>query len=169
MLTRERQSHVREPLLPLPAPLPGLPAALSRRRVIFGAVTATGLLAGSAARGAGLLASGSVPAATTASAPADARLVAIADELEAAFRWVAAYPSLGMDDDEESHPEYYAMIGRFGPIEDELAATPADTMVGILAKARAMQVPTVRDCAHFEVSNSLADDLVRLHSTVVPS
>jgi len=82
---------------------------------------------------------------------------------------VAAYPSLGMDDDEESHPEYYAMIGRFGPIEDELAATPADTMVGILAKARAMQVPTVRDCAHFEVSNSLADDLVRLHSTVVPS
>ncbi len=169
MLKREGRSHVREPLLPATVPLPGLSAALSRRRAIFGAVTATGLLAGSAARGAGLLASGSVPAATTTLAPADARLVAITDELEAAFRWVAAYPSLGMDDDEESHPEYYAMIGRFGPIEDELAATPADTMVGILAKARAMQVPTVRDCAHFEVSNSLADDLVRLHSTVVPS
>ncbi len=169
MLTRERQSHVREPLLPVPVPLPGLPTALSRRRAIFGAVTATGLLAGSASRGAGLLASGSVPAATTTLAPADARLVAITDELEAAFRWVAAYPSLGMDDDEESHPEYYAMIGRFGPIEDELAATPADTMVGVLAKARAMQVPTVRDCAHFEVSNSLADDLMRLHSTAVLS
>jgi len=58
MLTRERQNHVREPLVPVPVPLPGLPAALSRRRAIFGAVTATGLLAGSASRGAGLLSRG---------------------------------------------------------------------------------------------------------------
>jgi len=161
MLTRERRSLAHDLSMPLPAPLPGLPTALSRRRAIFGAVTLAAVPAAV------------LPALATAlkseETPADARLVAIADELEAAFRWVAAYPSLGMDDDEESHPEYYAVIGRFGPLEDELEATPADTMVGVLAKARAMQVPTVRDCAHFKVSNSLADDLMRLHATAVLS
>ncbi len=66
MKTRSRgnASGLPDAALPVPAPLPSLPTAFSRRAALFGAVTATGFLA---AAGTSALDQGS---ATTASPPA---------------------------------------------------------------------------------------------------
>lgn len=43
-----------------------------------------------------------------------------------------------------------------------LGETGADSMAGVLAKARALQVKTVRACCKEDVVLGIADDLVRL-------
>ena len=68
--------------------------------------------------------------------PADARLVALVDAYEALDRTVNATLS--------TEPGYDALTDRYGPLEDEIADTPADTMAGILAKARVLQLPVCR-------------------------
>ncbi len=91
----------------------------------------------------------------------DARLVAILAELTDLDRFLAAYPAIGMDDEEEDHPAYYEALDAVVPLEDEMAELPADTMTGVLAKVRAQSIPT---CG--SVENGLADgvcaDLLRL-------
>ena len=55
-----------------------------------------------------------------------------------------------------------ALAAGFDPLEDELAGIRAGTLAGVLAKARALQVATVRHCSKEEVLLSLADDLLAL-------
>ena len=124
--------------LPAVAPLPSLPTAFSRRAALFGAVTATGYLgaAGTAALGQGM----GVTPIPSALNPADARLVALADAYEDIDRQCDAhYEVHGGRATKASEAAFDAITSQFGPVEDEIAATPADTMVGILAKARMCQ------------------------------
>ena len=136
----------------LAAPLPSLTSALSRRRAIFGAV----------ALAAAPVAIAPAHAASTLS-PNVRRLVELADAYEALDRrcneHTAAYRGNYPDEAEDG---FSALTAGFGPIEAEIATTPADTMVGVLAKARACQVPTMRHCAEEDVLLSAADDLHRL-------
>ena len=126
-------------------------SSVSRRAALFGAVA---LAAGPAA---------ATPAASVAltslarhstSGAADSRLAQLADVYEVLDHEVDATHS--------TRPGYTDLIDRYGPIEDELAETPADTMVGVMAKARVMQFASCRECAGAELGNSIADDLVRL-------
>ena len=68
----------------------------------------------------------------------DRRLIAIAAELlDIDVRANA------MDEDA---PGYDALIDRYTPFETEMAALPADTLVGLLAKARTSRIPAVAGC-----------------------
>ena len=145
------------------APLPSLPTAFSRRAALFGAVTATGFLgaAGTAALGKGDAATAG-PSVLT---PADARLVELADAYEDIDRQCDAhYEAHGGRASKASEAAFDAITSQFGPVEAEIAETPADTMVGILAKARMCQSRSMRDMCNPEVALSIADDLVRLHT-----
>jgi len=157
MLTLERQNHVREPSLPVPVPLPGLPTALSRRRAIFGAV---------ALAAAPVAALAPLPAAAVTPSPADARLLALVDAYEALERrcheHTAAHRHLRGRAREAAEAKFDAIVEGFLPIEEEVTATPADSLAGVLAKARMCQVPTARQCAQFDHVLSVADDLHRL-------
>ena len=133
-----------EPLLPAPAPLPSLTSALSRRATLFGAVAATGALAGSAALA-------TVPAGLSSN---DARLVTVAAELLDVDMLIDAL--------DVGAPGYDALIERYRPLEIEMENTPSDTMVGVLAEARALQIKAVAWCQN-EIGNSIANDLCRLH------
>ncbi len=147
------------PALPAPAPLPGLTAAFSRRAALFGAVSATGFLGAAAADAAGLLPNGGAPALSAN----DAHLIVLADAYEDLERRCNAHTAAHRGDDtDEAEDQFNALTEGFAPIEDEMAATPADTMAGVLAKARACQITTMRHCAKEEVLLSAADDLHRL-------
>lgn len=130
-------------LLPAPSPLPSLSDAFSRRTALFGAVAATGALAGSAA-------AAMVPAGLTDN---DACLVALAASYVALDATVNAMST--------DAPGYDELLDGFTSIEAEMAETPADTMTGVLAKARTCQSLTLRGCVE-GVSLSIADDLHRL-------
>ncbi|MGI4941001.1 MAG: hypothetical protein ACRYHQ_10650 [Janthinobacterium lividum] len=141
MLSRERPRSAIA--LPMPAPLPPLTTALSRRAALFGAVTVSGALASSAAMAM-------VPAGLTAN---DRRLAELADAYVALDATVNAMST--------DAPGYDDLLDGFTSLEAEMAETPADTMTGVLAKARTCQSLTLRGCVE-GVSLSIADDLHRL-------
>ena len=146
MQTRDRSPTPATP--PSPAPLPSLPTAFSRRAALFGAVTATGFLgaAGTAALGQGM---GITPIPSTG--PADARLAALADAYEDLDRQCDAHGETYRGRiTKESEAVFDAITSQFGPVEDEIAETPADTMVGVLAKARMCQSRSMRDMCNPE-------------------
>ena len=128
-------------------------AALSRR----------GALRGSLAASLGLAAGVAPALAAPVLSANDGRLVALADAYEDLERRCNAHTAAHRGDDtDEAEDEFNALTEGFAPIEDEMAATPADTLAGVLAKARACQVTTMRHCAKEEVLLSAADDLHRL-------
>ena len=149
--------------LPAPVPLPSLPTAFSRRAALFGAVTATGFLgtAATAALGQGM----GITPIPSALDPADARLVELAALYEDLDRQCDAHNEAYRGRvSKTSEAAFDAITSQFGPVEDEVAETPADTMVGILAKARMCQSRSMRDMCVPEVGLSIADDLHRLHN-----
>ena len=129
--------------LPGPFPLPSLTSALSRRAALFGAFTVVGVSAAALPAKAG----------TGALSADDARLVELANAYEALAREVNATHS--------ETPGYDALVGRFSDIEWEMQTTPSGSLAGVVAKARALQVPAMRECAE-GVSLSAADDVFRL-------
>ncbi len=144
-------------LLPSPPPLPSLPDAFTRRRAIFGAV---------ALAAAPVATLASLPAAATTLSPVDARLVALADAYEALERrcheHTAAHRHLRGRALEIAEAEFGGIAEGFLPIEEEVTATTADSLEGVLAKARMCQVPSSRHSSQFEHVLSVADDLHRL-------
>ena len=124
------------------------PALTRRRALVTSAAAAIGLAAGVA----------SVQAAPALSAN-DRRLVAIAAELQATDDRLTVLSRT--HEQAEDLPEWDALIERFTPLEDEMAGTPADTLAGVLAKARAARVQPVFNCQN-GISDSLSADLVRL-------
>lgn len=99
---------------------------------------------------------GALPAAASALSANDARLVALADEYHAVHAAVLATPSTA--------PSFDALVCRFSEMEVEAAATPADSLRGVLAKARLCGCPAARGCADLDHVLSVADDVVRLHA-----
>ena len=89
--------------------------------------------------------------------PADAQLIRLLDAYKAADVAVSNYP------DEQDGPVFDALVQSLSDIENEMAATPAKSMAGVMAKARLCQIPSLRDCMCAELTLSIADDLVRLH------
>ena len=129
------------------ASLPNLPAAFSRRRAILGVATF-------AASPAVILPALAAPSGLD---PADARLIELLDTYKAADVAVSNYP------DEQDGPVFDALVQSLSDIENEMAATFARSMTGVMAKARLCQIPSLRDCMCAELTLSIADDLVRLH------
>ena len=158
--SRATVTQTSEPLLPPPSPLPSLTTAFSRRRAIFGAVAlAAAPVAALPAMSAEMLPNGAASVLSTN----NARLVALADAYEELERRCNAHTAAHRGSDrDEAEDDFNALTEGFGPIEDEMAETPADTMAGVLAKARACQVRTLRQCAKEDVLLSAADDLHRL-------
>ena len=117
------------------------------------ALTRRGVLAGSAAAALGLAAGVGTALATPVLSANDARLVTLADAYEAVDVEVNATLSTA--------PHYDGLVDRYQPIEDEVAATAADGLAGILAKARLCQAASIRGCVT-ELPLSLADDVWRL-------
>ena len=129
--------------------------ALSRRTALRGSVAASlGLVAGVA----------SVQAAPILSAN-DRRLVELADAYEALDRRCDAHAAAHRHDHTPAtDDEFEALTDGFGPLEEECAATRADSLVGVLAKARLCRSPTARGCAGFEHLESVIEDLWRLQA-----
>ena len=128
---------------------------LSRRTALRGSVAASlGLLAGV----------GAAHAEPTLSAN-DRRLVELADAYEALDRRCNEHTAAHRHDlTNAADAEFDVLTSGFGPLEEECAATPADSLVGIIAKARLCRSPTARGCADNEHVLSIADDLFRLHA-----
>ncbi|RYC31366.1 hypothetical protein D3273_13330 [Lichenibacterium minor] len=124
------------------------PAVTRRQALATSAATALGLGAGTAA----------VQAAPALSAK-DRRLVAIAAEIQATDDRLSVLSAT--HEQAEDLPEWDALIERFTPLEEEMVETPADTLAGVLAKARAAQVQPVANCVN-GIADSLTADLVRL-------
>lgn len=131
------------------------------------ALTRRGALCATAAAAVGLTV-GAAPAFAGAGPlhPNDARLIELADAAEDVERrcnafnaWRRDRPKSARDADDDAFGDICA---EFLPIEEEIAETPAVTMAGVLAKARALQVPTCHQCAAADLGNSLADDVWRL-------
>ncbi len=130
--------------LPVPTPLPSLTSALSRRAALFGAVTVASCTAAAV-----------VPAqaGTVVLSANDARLVAIAAEvLDVDTRANAL---------EVDTPEYDTLIDRYTPLEEEMAGTAADSLLGVMAKVRTSKIQAVAGCVN-GIDDSILDDLVRL-------
>ncbi len=138
-----------------PVPLPSLSAAFSRRRAIFGAV----------ALAAAPVAVLSALASTVGISDSDARLMshcAKFHDLEAVISALCdGYPGVNCD----AMPGWNELEGRQSVVLYEITETPAATLAGIAAKARVLQVNTVRE--DFEwidvLSASIANDVIRLH------
>ena len=138
----------------LPAPLPSLSSAFSRRAALFGAVASAGFLAAAAAPAIAGREAGS----------ADARLVAIANELHAIERGCNAHAALyDQHETDASEAEFEAMVARFGPLEEEMAGLQSDTLAGVLAKVRVLDIET---CAAGEsgIADSVCRDLRHLQA-----
>lgn len=129
-------------------------------------VTRRTALRGSVAASLGLLAGGaSVQAAPTLSAN-DRRLVELADAYEALDQRCSEHMAAHRHDHSQAtDAEFDVLTEGFSRIEAEIAVTSADTLVGVIAKARACQVPTARAFADNDHILSVADDLWRLHAT----
>ena len=144
-------------LLPAPAPLPSLIAAFSRRAALFGAVASTGALAGSAVR--------AMPVMRNPMAADDAGLIALADTMDQAARAGDAAMA-GQPDGTwgEDVPAWTAACDRYSRAIVTLCATPAGSLAGLEAKARAMRGPWAADCteSQADIGRSIAADLLRL-------
>ncbi len=117
------------------------------------AVTRRAALRGSAAAALGLAAGVAPALATPALSANDRRLAELADAYTALDVTVNAMST--------DAPGYDDLLDGFTSLEAEMAETPADTMTGVLAKARTCQSLTLRGCVE-SVSLSIADDLHRL-------
>ncbi len=75
--------------------------------------------------------------------PSPARLLALADAYEALERrcheHTTAHRHLRGRAFEIAEAKFDAIVERFLPIEEEMTATPADSLAGVLAKARMSQ------------------------------
>lgn len=132
--------------LPSPVPLPSLQAAFSRRAAIFGAAAASGALAGSAAR------------ALTPSATDDARLIALAEELDALLDR-AAYALAPVHDEEDQTRR----LNRGDEILVAMSRMPAGSPAGIRAKAKAFLDSDGYDVQEgHSLAESLANDIERV-------
>ena len=129
---------------------------ITRRNALRGSLAASlGLVAGVA----------SAQAAPTLSAN-DRRLVELADAYEALDRRCDEHVAAHRHDlTNAADAEFDVLTSGFGPLEEECAATPADSLAGIIAKARLCRSPTARGCADNEHAFSIADDLCRLYTT----
>ena len=123
------------------------------------AVTRRQALATSAAAALGLGAGVAAVQAAPALSANDRRLVAIAAEIQATDDRLSVLSAT--HEQAEDLPEWDALIERFTPLEDEMVETPADTLAGVLAKARAARVQPVMNCVN-GIADSLTADLVRL-------
>lgn len=160
MLTRDR-TLVPAAYLPAPAPLPSLTSAFSRRAALFGTVSATGFLAAS---GVVALAKGDATAAfTSALDPTDDRLVALVNELQTG---AVALVALSKSDPRDCYdiPGYPAAEDHLNAIVTELHETRAQSMAGIAAMARALQVSFVAEDYQTtgDLAWNLAADILRL-------
>ena len=105
----------------------------------------------------------STAAQATSIHPNDARLIELADALEELERACNAHSAEHRSrNTDASDDEFDRLCSGFRPLEEEIAATPAAAMAGILAKARAAQVPTARGFNNCPFALSLADDVWRL-------
>ncbi|WP_129218845.1 hypothetical protein [Lichenibacterium ramalinae] len=130
-------------------------STLSRRSALRVYLTASlGLVAGVA----------SAQAAPALSAN-DRRLVELANAYEALDRRCNEHTAAHHHDHTPAtDDEFDVLTSGFGPLEEECAATPADSLVGIIAKARLCRSPTARGCADNEHAFSIADDICRLQA-----
>ena len=127
-----------EPVLPGPTPLPPLTTAFSRRRAVFGAVALAAAPVAAAAMSAEMLPNGAVSVLSTN----DARLVVLADAYEELERRCNAHTAAHRGSDrDEAEDEFNALTEGFGPIEDEMAETPADTMAGGAGESASLPGP----------------------------
>ncbi|RYC28727.1 hypothetical protein D3273_27800 [Lichenibacterium minor] len=124
-----------------------------------GPVTRRSALTGSAVAALGLAVGVSKARASRVLSPNDARLVTIAAEIQATEDRLSVLSAT--HEQAEDLPEWDVLIERFTPLEEEMAETPADTLAGVLAKARASRVQPVLNCQN-GISDSLSADLVRL-------
>ena len=123
------------------------------------AVTRRSALTGSAVAAMALAVGVSTARASRVLSPNDARLVTIAAEIQATDDRLSVLSAT--HEQAEDLPEWDALIERFTPLEEEMVETPADTLAGVLAKARAAQVQPVANCVN-GIADSLTADLVRL-------
>jgi hypothetical protein len=94
----------------------------------------------------------------------DRRLVELADAYEALDRRCDEHTALHRYDHTlATDDEFDVLASGFEPLEEECAATPADSLVGVIAKARLCRSPTAQGCAGFDHITSIVDDLYRLH------
>ena len=144
------------PALPGPMPLPSLISALSRRAALFGAMTLT------TAQVAALPAVAGVLTSEDTLADADRRLVTMADTIDALQARADRHAADAGSDPADPYTQTVAEMDLFAA---GMAALPAETMGGVLAKLRAMAVPTVRedDEAH-GLALSVCRDLRRLQA-----
>ena len=128
-----------------------------------GPVTRRSALTGSAVAALGLAVGVSTARASPVLSTNDARLVAIADELAALEQETQAYTMSrsGREWDPDDDPAWDALLDGFGPREVEMAGLPADTIAGVLAKARASRQSSVAGCEN-GIDASVVDDLLRL-------
>ena len=145
MSLSETRFGANAPGMPGPVSLPSLSTALSRRAALFGAVTVAGVTAAACAP---------VEGRAAALSANDARLVALADAYEKLDRETDAMGS--------EAPGYDDLIGGFTDIEWEMQNLPADSLAGVVAKARLCQSTTARSCAANDHVLSVVDDLWRL-------
>ena len=124
-----------------------------------GPVTRRSALTGSAVAAMALAAGVSTARASPVLSRNDARLVAIAAEIQATDDRLSVLSAT--HEQAEDLPEWDVLIEQFTPLEEEMAETPADTLAGVLAKARASRVQPVFNCQN-GISDSLSADLVRL-------
>ena len=135
------------------SPLPDLQTAFSRRLALFGPVL-------------GAAAAMMVPPPAEAFArAADARLVALVDELETGGTALVALAK-GDPRDCDQIEGYSAAEARLSSIVSELYETRAQSMAGVVAVARALTVRFVSEDyqATGDLAANLADDILRLHT-----
>ena len=118
-------------------------------------VTRRTALRGSLVASLGLVAGVASAEAVPVLSANDRRLVAIAAELLDIDTRANAL--------DEDAPGYDALIDRYTPLEIEMARLRADTLVGLVAKARASRIPAVAGCVN-SIEDSIIDDLLHLHA-----
>ena len=133
-------------------------------------VTRRAALRGSVAASLGLVAGACSPAKGNAATPTlsanDRRLVELADAYEALDRRCNEHTAAHRHDlTNAANAEFDVLTSGFGLLEEACAATPADSLAGIIAKARLCRSPTARGCADYNHVESVADDLWRLYTT----
>ncbi len=135
--------------------------ALLSRRTLLGASTA----AIGAVTMPGIATSGRAPVAGPATlSTGDARLAALADAYQQVERRCAVHTAAvrGLSLAEQDEEGFHEIARHLIPIEDEMAELQADTLAGVVAKARLCRSKGYRDSGDTGVLLSLADDVWRL-------
>ena len=128
-------------------------------------ITRRTALRGSAAAALSFVAGVATAQAVPTLSDNDRRLVELADAYEALDQRCNEHSAAHRHDlTNAADAEFDVLAAGFGPLEEACAATPADTLAGILAKARLCRSPTARGCADNEHAFSIADDLLRLQA-----